>query len=181
VLHETVGWRRWSAVLVGFLGVLLIIRPTPEGLNAWALLAFAATLLNGARDINTRRIGLEVPSIVITLGTALGMTVAGAVVATIEGWRPLAWREVGLLATASLFLALGYQFVIVAMRAGEASLIGAFRYTGLLGALIIGYTVWNEVPDTLAWCGIVLLVGAGLYILHRERVRRRAASRPAAR
>lgn len=177
LLREAIGWRRWSAVLVGFAGVLLIIRPTPEGLNAWALLAFGSTVLNGARDIYTRRISLQVPSIVITLGTALGVTLAGAVVATIEGWQPVSWREMGLLATASLFLAIGYHFVIVAMRAGEVSLIGAFRYTGLLGALIIGYTVWGEVPDPLAWCGIVLLVGAGLYILHRERIRAREARR----
>jgi drug/metabolite transporter (DMT)-like permease len=173
LLRETVGWRRWSAVLAGFAGVLLIIRPTPDGLNGWALLAFGATVLNGARDIYTRRIGLDVPSIVITLATALGVTLFAAVIAIIEGWRPMAWREVGLLAAASLFLAVGYHLVIVAMRAGEASLIGAFRYTGLLGALLIGYTVWHEVPDAPAWCGILLLVGAGLFILHRERVRAR--------
>ena len=176
-LREHVGWRRWSAVIAGFVGVLIIIRPTPEGLDGWALLAFGATVLNGGRDIYTRRIGLEVPSIIITLSTALGVTVFAAVVAAIEGWQPMAWRELGLLATASLFLALGYHLVIVAMRAGEVSLIGAFRYTGLLGAIVIGYTVWGEVPDALAWLGIALLVGAGLYILHRERVRAHEARR----
>jgi drug/metabolite transporter (DMT)-like permease len=170
-LHETVGWRRWSALVAGFLGVLLIVRPTPSGLDWWALLAFGATVLNGARDIYTRRIGLEVPSIIITLSTALGVTLFAGAVAAIEGWQPLTWREFSLLASAALFLALGYHLVIVAMRAGEASLIGAFRYTGLLGALVIGYLLWDEVPDILSWLGIALLVGAGLYILHRERVR----------
>ncbi len=174
-LREHVGWRRWSAIIVGFIGVLLIIRPTPDGLDWWALLCFGATVLNGARDIYTRRIGLEVPSIIITLATALGVTLFAGIVATVEGWQPVTWREVSLLAAASLFLALGYHLVIVAMRAGEVSLIGAFRYTGLLGALGIGYVVWHEVPDLLAWSGIALLVGAGLYILHRERVRAREA------
>jgi drug/metabolite transporter (DMT)-like permease len=65
------------------------------------------------------------------------------------------------------------------MRAGEVSLIGAFRYTGLLGALVIGYLRWDEVPDTMSWLGIALLVGAGLYILHRERVRSRERRHPA--
>lgn len=176
-LHEIVGWRRWSAIIVGFAGVLLIIRPTPGGLDWWALLAFGATVLNGARDIYTRRIGLEIPSIIITLSTALGVTLFAGAVAAFEGWQPVAGRELLLLSAASLFLALGYHLVIVAMRAGEVSLIGAFRYTGLLGALVIGYAVWGEVPDALAWLGIALLVGAGLYILHRERVRAREARR----
>jgi len=174
LLREHVGWRRWSAVAAGFAGVLLIIRPTPDGLDGWALLAFAATVMNGARDVYTRRIDGSVPSIVITLSTALFVTLFACVVVAIEGWQPVAWRELGLLAAASLFLASGYHLVIVAMRAGEVSLIGAFRYTGMLGALVIGYTVWNEVPDLLSWLGIALLVGAGLYILHRERVRARA-------
>jgi drug/metabolite transporter (DMT)-like permease len=178
-LNEVVGWRRWSAVIVGFVGVLLIIRPTPAGLDWWALLAFGATVLNGARDIYTRRIGMDVPSIVITLATALGVTLFAGIVATIEGWRTLMWRELVLLSSASLFLALGYHLVIVAMRAGEVSLIGAFRYTGLLGALVIGYLRWDEVPDTMSWLGIALLVGAGLYILHRERVRSRERRHPA--
>ncbi len=173
LLREHVGWRRWSAVMAGFAGVLLIIRPTPEGLNWWALLAFGATVLNGARDVYTRRIGSEIPSIVITLSTALGVTLCAAVVVAIEGWQPVAWREFGLLAAASLFLASGYHLVIVAMRAGEVSLVGAFRYTGMLGALVLGYGVWGETPDLPSWLGIALLVGAGLYILHRERVRAR--------
>ena len=177
-LREHVGWRRWSAIAAGFVGVLIIIRPTPQGLDWWALLAFAATVLNGARDIYTRRIGLEVPSIIITLSTALSVTLFAGLVAAIEGWQPVAPRELGYLGAASLFLALGYHLVIVAMRAGEVSLIGAFRYTGLLGAVVIGYTVWDEVPDVPAWFGIALLVGAGLYILHRERVRAREARRP---
>jgi drug/metabolite transporter (DMT)-like permease len=177
LLREHVGWRRWSAVAVGFLGVLLIVRPTPTGLDEWALLALGATVLNGARDIYTRRIGLRVPSIIITLCTALGVTLVAGAIAVVEGWQPVSGRAFGLLAAASLFLVLGYYLVIVAMRAGEVSLIGAFRYTGLLGALVIGYFVWGEIPDLLASTGIALLVGAGLYILHRERVRTRAARR----
>ncbi|TXL74771.1 DMT family transporter [Vineibacter terrae] len=175
LLREHVGWRRWAAVTAGFAGVLLIIKPTPDGLDGWALLCLGATVLNGARDIYTRRIGAHVPSIVITLATTLGVTMVAGPVAVAEGWRPIAWHELSLLATASVFLAAGYHLVVIAMRGGEASLVGAFRYTGLLGALIIGYVVWGEVPHTLAWLGIALLVGAGLYILHRERVRAREA------
>jgi drug/metabolite transporter (DMT)-like permease len=175
-LRESVGWRRWSAVAAGFLGVLLIVRPSPEGLNWWALLAFGATGLHAFRDIYTRRISGEVPSIVITFANALSVGLFGCAMAAIDDWRPMGWREWALLGGASLFLAIGYHLVVMAMRAGEASVIGAFRYSGLVWAVIIGWAVWGHIPDGLTWAGMVLLVGAGLYIVHRERLRAREAA-----
>ncbi len=175
-LREGVGWRRWSAVAAGFLGVLLIVRPSSEGLNWWALLAFGATGLHAFRDIYTRRIDGRVPSIVITFANALSVGLFGCAMAAIDEWRPMGSRGWTLLGTASLFLAIGYHWVVMAMRAGEASVIGAFRYSGLVWAVIVGWAVWNHIPDALTWAGMVLLVGAGLYIVHRERVRARAAA-----
>lgn len=175
-LNESVGWRRWSAVAAGFLGVLLIVRPSPEGLNWWALLAFAATGLHAFRDIYTRRISGAVPSIVITFANALSVGLFGCAMAVIDAWQPMGWREWALLGSASLFLAIGYHWVVLAMRAGEASVIGAFRYSGLVWAVIIGWAYWNHIPDALTWAGMALLVGAGLYIVHRERVRAREAA-----
>lgn len=175
-LSEAVGWRRWNAVAVGFVGVLLIVRPSPEGLNWWALLAFGATGLHAFRDIYTRRIAAEVPSVVITFANALSVGLFGCAMAVIDDWRPMGWREWALLGSASLFLAIGYHWVVLAMRAGEASVIGAFRYSGLVWAVVIGWAVWNHIPDGLTWAGMTLLVGAGLYIVHRERVRAREAA-----
>lgn len=172
-LRESVGWRRWSAVAAGFLGVMLIVRPSAEGLNWWAVLAFGATGLHAFRDIYTRRIDPQVPSIVITFANALSVGLFGCAMAVIDQWRPMGWREWAMLGTASLFLAIGYHWVVLAMRAGEASVIGAFRYSGLVWAVIAGWAVWNHVPDRLTWAGMALLVGAGLYIVHRERVRAR--------
>lgn len=175
-LSESVGWRRWSAVAAGFLGVLLIVRPSPEGLNWWALLAFGATGVHAFRDIYTRRVPAAMPSIVITFANALSVGLFGCAMAAIDDWRPMGWREWALLGSASLFLAIGYHWVVLAMRAGEASVIGAFRYSGLIWAVIIGWAVWGHIPDALTWTGTVLLVGAGLYIVHREHVRARAAA-----
>jgi drug/metabolite transporter (DMT)-like permease len=172
-LRESVGWRRWSAVAVGFAGVLLVVRPTTEGLNWWALLVLGATAVLAFRDIYTRRIPHGAPSIVISLSNALWVGVAGCVLAPFDGWRAMEWRDWLLLGSASLFLAIGYHWVVLAMRSGEASVIGAFRYSGLLWAVIIGWVVWSQVPDGLTWAGIGLIVGAGLYIVHRERVRAR--------
>jgi len=175
-LGESVGWRRWSAVAAGFIGVLLIVRPSPEGLNWWALLAFGATGLHAFRDIYTRRISGAVPSIVITFANALSVGLFGCAMAVIDDWNPMGWREWVLLGSASLFLAIGYHWVVLAMRAGEASVIGAFRYSGLVWAVIIGWAIWSHIPDALTWAGMALLVGAGLYIVHRERVRGRQAA-----
>jgi len=82
-------------------------------------------------------------------------------------------RAVGFIVASSALLAAGYQFLIVALRSGgELSVMGAFRYGSILWALAIGYVVWGDVPDALAMAGIAVIVASGLYIIHRERVRR---------
>lgn len=175
-LHEQVGWRRWAAITVGFAGVLLVIQPRAEGFNAFSLVCLAATLCHAARDLLTRRIPPGIPSILVTLTTAVAATLLAGGLSLVEGWRAFGVFEFALLACASVFLAGGYYAIIDAMRHGEVSLVAPFRYTGLLWALIVGYLVWGDVPNALAWGGIALLVGSGLYVLHRERVRARGAA-----
>jgi len=90
-----------------------------------------------------------------------------------EGWQPMSWRALGFIVASSLLLAIGYQLLVLALRSGaEISVIGSFRYGSVLWAIAIGYVVWGDVPNALALFGIAVIVGAGLYILHRERVRR---------
>lgn len=175
LLREQVGWRRWSAVVAGFVGVLLVVQPAAAGFNWFALVALAATATHAVRDLLTRRIRAGIPSIIVTLSTAIVVTVAAAGVSAVEGWQPLPMRELLLLIVASAFLSGGYYLVIDCMRHGELSVVAPFRYTAMLWALLLGYFVWGDVPNLLAWIGIALLVGSGLYIFHREQVRRRAA------
>ncbi len=175
VLGEQVGWRRWSAVAVGFLGVLLVVQPRTEGFTAFSILALVATGLHAARDMVTRRIDPAVPSLIVTLSTAAAVTVCALAVSLVEGWQPVGTLHAGLLVAASLFLTGGYFLAIDAMRHGEMSVVAPFRYTGLLVALASGYLVWGEIPNALASAGIVLLISSGLYILQRERIRRAAA------
>lgn len=177
LLREQVGWRRWSAVVAGFVGVLLVVQPAAAGFNWFALVALAATATHAARDLLTRRIRAGIPSIIVTLSTAIVVTIAAAGVSAVEGWQPLPMRELTLLIVASAFLSGGYYLVIDCMRHGELSVVAPFRYTAMLWALLLGYFVWGDVPNLLAWIGIALLVGSGLYIFHREQVRRRAALR----
>lgn len=167
---EKVGARRWLAIATGFAGVLLVVQPTAAGFNAYALLCLGGTLLHAARDLTTRTIDKRIPSILITLSTAVAVTLlAGLWGLVARDWQPVNAMQLALLAAASVFLSGGYFFLTVAMRSGEMSLVAPFRYTGLLFALVLGFAVWGDVPNPLAWAGIALLVGAGVVVLHGER------------
>lgn len=168
-LGERVGPARWVAIGAGFVGVLMIVQPSAEGFNAYAWLCLAGTLLHAARDLVTRRIASSTPSLLITLSTALAVTLLAAAISMARGWVAVGFTQLALLAVASVFLSTGYYLLIVAMRAGEISVIAPFRYVGLLFALVLGWLVWRELPNALAWAGIALLVGAGLYVLHEQR------------
>jgi drug/metabolite transporter (DMT)-like permease len=179
-MAERVRGARWLAVGFGFIGVLLVIQPRAEGFNAWALVCLLGTLFHAARDLMTRRIHAGIPSILITLSTAVAVTVLSGVSSLFQGWQPFGLFEFGLLALASVFLTGGYYFIISSMRHGEMTLVAPFRYSGLLFALVLGYLVWGEVPNTLAWFGIALLIASGLYVLVSEKRRRPAAATVAA-
>lgn len=174
-LGERVGAARWLTLGVGFTGVLLVVQPRAEGFNAWALLALGGTLLHASRDMLTRVIPTRIPSVLITLSAAVSVTVLSGLLSLPQGWKPMDAQLLALLAVAAAFLAVGYYLLINAMREGEMSVVAPFRYCSLLYALMIGYAVWDETPNTLAWSGIALLVGAGLTMLHTERARNRAA------
>ncbi|TXH48683.1 MAG: DMT family transporter [Burkholderiaceae bacterium] len=170
-LHERVDRARWLAILAGFAGVLMVIQPRADGFNAYAWLCLFATLIYAFRDLLTRKVPPATPSILVTLSTASVVWLMAVVVLAWEGWQPMSWRDVGLLAIASVFLSAGYYSVIAATRHAEVSVVAPFRYVGLLWALVIGYVVWGDVPNLLAWCGIALLIGAGLFMMRQQRRR----------
>lgn len=174
-MGERVDRARWLTITVGFGGVLLVVQPSAQGFNAYALMAVLAAVLHAARDTSTRYIPADVPSILITLATAVTVALLAGLLSLVEGWQPVPARELGFLVAASALIAFGYHLLIGSMRVGEMSMVAPFRYTALLYALLLGYAVWGDVPNLLACFGIVLLVGAGLYALHSERARARAA------
>lgn len=170
-IRERVDAGRWMAIAAGFFGVLLIIQPRATGFNYFSLVCLLGVLLHALRDFSTRSIGAAVPSIVITLTAAVSITLLAGAVSLVEGWQPVDMRAFLLLALAAVFLSVATMLVIAAMRSGELSVVAPFRYSGLLFALVLGYLVWGDVPNAPAWAGIALLIGAGLYILQRERSR----------
>jgi len=172
-LRESVGWRRWTAVACGFGGVLLIGQPRAEGFNFWSLVAVASVVFIVSRDLITRRVGAGIPSLIVTAGTSIFVMVGGGTMTMVHGWVPMTGHSLLLLALAATFLIGGYQLIIDAMRHGELSLVSPFRYTALVFSLLAGFLVWGDAPNPLAWAGIVVVVGSGLYVLHRERIRHR--------
>lgn len=174
-LGERVGPARWLAIVAGFCGVLLVIQPRAQGFNAWALLTLAATFMHAVRDLLTRRVGAAVPSLLITLAASLAACVISGAWTLSRQWQPVDALQAAQVLCSAAFVATGFYLMIASMRRGEMSVIAPFRYAGLLVALLLGFFIWGDVPNALAWGGIVLIIVSGLYILVGERWRARAA------
>ncbi|MBZ8117241.1 DMT family transporter [Roseovarius sp. LXJ103] len=175
-LRDPVGWRRMVAVLVGFAGVMLIVRPGPEGFNPYALYGLGAVCCVTLRDLATRGLSREVPSMLVTFVTAMVLMVVFGLASLGTPWEPLAARETGLIVAASGFVIVGYLFSVMVMRVGEISFSAPFRYTAILWALLLGWLAFGEWPDPLTLLGAGIVVGCGLFTLYREaRLGRRIA------
>lgn len=172
---ETVGWRRWSAVVAGFIGVLFIVKPTPAAFNAWALFGLGAALVGALREIVTRRLDPSLPSMVVAFISVVALTLVGCGVGVTEQWQAMGMREIGYLALAACFFSLAVYLAVMAFRGVDISVVAPFRYTFLVFAGIAGFVSFGEVPDRWSVTGAALIVGSGLYTLHREALRRRKA------
>jgi drug/metabolite transporter (DMT)-like permease len=171
---EPVGWRRWLAIAAGFIGVLIIVRPGVEGFNQLSLYALISVIFCAIRDLATRRIPAAIPSLFITLLTAVTVTIAGTgILVPLGGWTPPSGRALALLAVAAALLLVGYQCIIMALRTGDISAVAPFRYSALLWAMLFGYLVFGDRPDAMMVTGAAIIVLSGLYAFYRERVRER--------
>jgi len=178
LLGEPVGWRRWSAVLVGFAGILVMFRPGSETLHWVALLPLIGALLSAFRDIITRRLTATVAvtetSVGILCYTTLGVTLAGLTTFTM-GWRMPALGDMALLVLSGFLIGAAQYLLIEAFRLAQAGLVAPFRYANVIWAVLFGFLIWGDLPDRWMLLGSTLVIGSGLYIFHREtRVRRRA-------
>ena len=169
-MAERVGWRRWSAVCVGFLGVLMIIRPGAESFRVEALLVLITVFAIALRDLITRRIPSHVPSVAVACHGFLAVAVAGAALALAgEGLvRPdltAVWQFLGAFVCSTT----GYYAIVASMRMAEASALMPFRYARLVLSLAIGVAVFAERPDTLTLVGASIILLAAFYTYLRER------------
>jgi len=174
-LREPVGWRRYLAIAIGFAGVLVIVRPGAAGFNAYSGWALAAVGFIVLRDLTTRRLSAQVPSLFVAFLGAVAITVAGAVLTPIVGWKPVGVAELELLGAAAVFLIGGYLFGVMAMRVGEIGVISPFRYSILIWAIVLGFVVFGDIPDFWTLVGSAIVVVMGIYTFYRERQIAKAA------
>jgi len=168
-LGMPVGWRRMSAILIGLVGVMIIVRPGPEGFNLFSIYALIAVGFVTMRDIVTRQLSREVPSMMVTLMTSGSVMVFFGVANVGTEWVPLDSKAWVVMLAAALMVTAGYLLSVMVMRVGEISFVAPFRYTGLIWALSLGWLVFGEWPRPLTLVGAAIVVGSGLFMLYRER------------
>jgi drug/metabolite transporter (DMT)-like permease len=170
-LGEDIGWQRMIAILGGFLGVLMIVKPAVSSFDVYQGLALLIVLFVAVRDLLTKTIPTRIPVFVVALVNASFVTAGGAALALMQGIQwPQPW-QVGMLALAACFLSSGYMLMVATLRAGDITATAPFRYSVMIFSILSGVLVFGEVPDWIAVLGMGLIVVCGLYAAHREALR----------
>ncbi|MEL6840338.1 MAG: DMT family transporter [Pseudomonadota bacterium] len=182
-LKQPMGWRRWIAIVVGFCGVLLIIRPGMEGFVPATLLAVGGMLGLAARDVITRSLTVSLSGVQLGIHAFAIVTPAALALSLIQGQRLVqpAGVEWAILGAGVIIGMIAYLAIVAATRTGNAGIISSFRYSRMVFALVIGYIAFAEIPDAPTLIGAAIIIGSGLFTLWREARLHRAslAERPA--
>ncbi len=169
-LGEKVGPRRWIAIAIGLVGVLVLLRPTGEGLiSVSAVMVLLAAVMYAISAI-TVRILARTDSTQSMMVWLMAMIAAGAGVLALPDWTPIRDSDWWLIAGVGIAGALGQYAITEAFRLGEASLIAPLEYTALVWGVLLDLTLWGVLPDAITWVGAAIIVASGLYLLRRERV-----------
>jgi len=169
-LGERVHWRRWLAISLGLVGVLIVIRPGATGLHWASLLMLGAVLLSAVRDITTRRMPPGIPTVLVAVIALSTLSLIGLSFASFEDWVVPDRKALLQVGGSGVLLSVGMFSVVLAMRGGEVSIIAPFRYSAILWATILGYLLWGETLDLPTAAGALIIVGSGAYISYRERL-----------
>jgi len=176
---DKVGWRRMTAIVVGFVGVMIIIRPGTEGFDVWSLIGLASVLAVVVRDLAVRPLSHAIPSIMVALGAGVAVTLMGLIGMGFQGWQPVNLLQAVQVAGAGVMVTIGYISAVTAMRVGDVGFIAPFRYMSLMWAILLGWVAFGNLPDGYAILGASIVVATGFYTLLRER-KLRLARGPAA-
>ena len=172
-LRESVGWRRWTAIAVGFAGVMLVIRPGLDGFRPAALWVLITVVGLAVRDLASRAVPPEFSSAQVSAWGAMAITLLGVLMMLWTGAAVVpSGMQAAQLGLMGLFGTAGYWAITAATRTGEVATVAPFRYARLVFAIIIGWTVFNEPADALTLWGAALIIGSGLYSFARERKRK---------
>ena len=165
---EKVGWRRWSAIGIGFVAMLIIIRPGAAGFSPWSLLVLLTVAIVVVRDLSSRLMAPWVDPIAVAFVSIVALIPLGLVLSIFEPWQPITGRALIFCFGAAVTLSIAYVLVVSATRFGEISVVAPFRYSVLLWAILIQIAVFGVLPDRWTLLGSAILVATGLYAVYRE-------------
>ncbi|MBZ9773991.1 DMT family transporter [Mesorhizobium sp. CO1-1-8] len=173
---ERIGGRRMALIGLGFIGALMVAQPSMQGISVYALLALGNATFAAARDLAGRRVAAEVPGMIVAISAVVVVLIgAGAAHLVSERWIMPGTHHLLLMAGAGFFLIFGHFFIFMAYRIGPTSAVAPFYYCFTVWAVISGLLVFGQFPNTLAICGILLVVGSGLTIVSLDQRQRRLA------
>ncbi len=183
LLKERVGPRRWTAVIVGLLGVLLILQPSGAGFTLGAFYALAAAFLYALTLITSRQLSTTEPSHTILFYYSIGVLVMTGAAGLLGQtgvmpswkWAPLHLGDLWIFAVVGISGSFGQFFLNQAFRYGEVSMLAPIEYTALFWGILYGIILWGDVPSWMVLGGAAIIAGSSLYIAHREAKLRRAA------
>jgi S-adenosylmethionine uptake transporter len=168
-LGEPVGIRRWGAIGIGLLAVLLIVRPGMQGFNGWSLLALASVGFIVLRDLSSRLLPAATNPLAVSTLSLVVMIPLGFAMLPFQSWEPLTLRAIVYCGVSGMFLSAAFVSITLAMRHGEVAVVAPFRYAILLWAVVLQIAIFGVWPDSLTLIGSAVLVATGLYTLYRER------------
>jgi len=174
MLGEVVGWHRWAAVLIGFVGVVIMVQPSSGALQWVALFPLSVALCGALRDVVTRHMHATESTVAIMFYSMVAVILFGFAIGAAQ-WRDMSMWHIGLFAINGVVLGAAHFFLIEALRFAEASMVSPFKYVSLIWAILFGQMLWGDTPGARILIGAVLIVASGLYILRRETKRRPAA------
>ena len=168
MFKEKVGAFRILLILLGFLGVILIINPAQDGFNKYAGYALISVLLITIRDLLSRKLSVDVPTLIPTVSASLGVLLFSILLITKTAFQPLDLQNSFFILAAAFFIIFGYYTAVLVMRSGEISFISPFRYTAVLFALMLGFVFFDEQPDGIAFLGMTIVIISGIALMIRN-------------
>jgi drug/metabolite transporter (DMT)-like permease len=167
-LRERVGWRRWTAILIGFCGVLIIIDPSGSDFTTYTFLVLVTVIAATARDVLTRRLSDDVPSLLVVIFTAIPTCILGGIGTISSGWVTIQFNSYVIFLGAGVLILFGYLFSVMAMRSGDISFVAPFRFSAMIWAIGFGVLFFGDLPNFQTLFGTALVISMGLYSFRRE-------------